>query len=421
MRKSLKLLTKQDVKSIGIASLFLWGSMNNVVAAEPCESLSSVKEILACALQQHPAIQKGTALKNQAQEFENVASQRPNPELSSKVTYGKVSGDTILNTETSLLHTFELGGKRGSRIAKAVAEKGKVDAEFLEAKEEVFLKTLLSIYRLRQLQTEIKIVDEAILTFDRIQKMFKSRPKLGPEQTVSFAVFQLASGDYQLRKKSLEVELNSLERYFEIAIGKKAAFSASLLPPSKKDWPESKNKKSLLGSRLKLAESELKTAQSEKANADSEAWPDLKIGPAFETQRQGASSFQTYGVSLSIPLPLFQANGGGKALAEKGELKAQLSLKITERELEAQKDILSVQYKKAVEGLQNSIPITEVEKKHANMEHLFSRGLISASLVIEAHRQIFDFAKSQHEQELQALDALWRIRALEGSMFEEAL
>ncbi|MBK8422893.1 MAG: hypothetical protein IPL30_03100 [Elusimicrobia bacterium] len=65
--------------------------------------------------------------------------------------------------------------------------------------------------------------------------------------------------------------------------------------------------------------------------------------------------------------------------------------------------------------------LEQMEKKHQGMESLFERGLVQSALVIEAHRQMTDFAESLNAQELRALEALWSIYVLEGSALQEGL
>jgi cobalt-zinc-cadmium efflux system outer membrane protein len=62
-----------------------------------------------------------------------------------------------------------------------------------------------------------------------------------------------------------------------------------------------------------------------------------------------------------------------------------------------------------------------MEVKHKNMEELFERGIVSAALIIEAHRLMAEFAAEQNEQELKAIEALWSIYALQGKILEERL
>ncbi len=389
-------------------------------ASQACESLNAPKDVLECALETHPDLVRGKASLKQADSLGDQAAQRPNPELSGKSVFGKNQGEGVTSHELNLAHTFELGGKRSARIDKASAEKEQFFSEFLKTKEEVYILVSKTLYRIRQVHAEIRAIDEALTTFDKIQRQFKTRPRLGPEQEVSLSVFQLAEGDYKLRKSTLESEENALERSLEVAIGKEFPHGKeSILPPQQKNWPDLQlSNEEFRGSDIKLAVSELKNAKAEMEIAKGASWPDLKLGPTIQSQSEGSNQYLTYGVNLTLPLPLYQVNGGGRAVAAAGLMRAEQSLELRKRELNQQRRILITQYQKSSKALKESVSLQEIEKKHKSVERQFERGVISSSLVIEAHRQLVDFTKSQNELELNALESLWRLKALEGSLFE---
>jgi cobalt-zinc-cadmium efflux system outer membrane protein len=393
------------------------------LASQTCDSLNIPKDVIECALDVHPDLVRGKGSLKQADSLGEQAAQRPNPELSGRSVFGKNQGESVTGHEINLAHTFELGGKRSARIDKANAEKEQISSEFLKTKEEVYISVSKTLYRIRQVHSEIRTIDEALNTFEKIQKQFKVRPRLGPEQEVSLSVFQLAEGDYKLRKSTLESEENALERSIEIAIGREFPHSKeSVLPPPQKNWSDIQTGSGdFKGSDYKLAVSELKNAQAEMDLAKGAAWPDLKLGPSLQSQSQGSNQYLTYGVNLTLPLPLYQTNGGGRAVAAAGLMRAEQSLELRKRELSQHRKILINQYQRASKALKESVSLSEIEKKHKSVERQFERGVISSSLVIEAHRQMVDFTKSQNEQELNALESLWRLRALDGSLFEQSL
>jgi cobalt-zinc-cadmium efflux system outer membrane protein len=399
----------------------------SVAAAPPsqaCSRLGSPQDVIDCALSNHPEAQRARLSNLQAENLEDAASQRPNPEIAGKSVLGSSLGDDVINHEVNLAHTVELGGKRGARMDKALAEKETIAASSQRSREEVLLETLHSLYRLRQIQAELHTLDEALETFSRIQRQFRSRPRRTPEQDVSLGIFDIAEGDYQLRKAALEAELATHTREIELAIGREFEPSTNVLPPKQKNWPKFQDAAapaSFKGSAMNSVRAGLKLAEAELSVAQSLSWPNLKIGPSFESQTSGPFTFQTYGVNLSFELPLFQINGGGRAVARTGLDLAERSLTLKERELSNQRKILLQKYDFSVKAVLASLTHAELEKKHRNTDALFARGIIPSSLVIEAHRQIVDFTKNQNEQELTALEALWRVYVLEGRAFEEKL
>lgn len=387
-----------------------------------CSMMTQPRDVIDCALANHPDAQRAKYFNFQVENLESAASQRPNPEVAGKSLFGKSLGDNVMSHEVSLAHTVELGGKRAARVEKALAEKEIAVASSQRSREQILLETLHTLYRLRQIQAELHTLDEALETFSRIQRQFRSRPRLTPEQEVSLSVFDIAIGDYQLRKAALESELTAHIQEIELAIGQKVELSVKLLPSRRTKWPkfDAEGESSpFKGAAMKSARANLKFAEAELSLAQSLSWPNLKIGPTIESQTEGPFTFQTYGFNFSFELPIFQTNGGGKAVARTGLDLAERNLSLRAREISNERKILLKKYENLAKAVQNSLSHEELDRKHRNTDSLFTRGIIPSSLVIEAHRQIVDFTKNQNEQELSALEALWKILVLDGRVIEE--
>ncbi len=385
-----------------------------------CSSIKNAKDILLCALQNHPDIKREKAALRQSESLEDQAEQRPNPEVDVQA-FGQSLDSNKMNTQISIAHTVELGGKRGARIENATAQFENSGVHLQKAKEEVTQNTVSALYRLRQITQEIDVLNEALATFDKIQKQFKTRPKLSPDLQVSFGVFQLASGDYKLRKITLLQEQLNHEAYLKLATGLTILKISSHLPKRKEKWPdfsENIDTNKLTGSYMRSALVGLKLADAEYELEKSESWPSVKIGPAFQQTVDGPGQYNSFGAVLTFPLPLLNINGGGREIGFRGKQKAEINLGLRHQEINVERERLIESYKVTLQGLSTAVSITDIEKKHHNMEKLYYRGLVSAPLVIEAHRQIVDYTKNLNEQELKAVQTLWSLYILEGRLNE---
>lgn len=372
---------------------------------------ASPQDVLDAALSRHPEVRTAEARLRQAVAAEGTAAQRPNPELEGKATFASGAEDS----EASLLHTLELGGKRRARRELAGAERAVAEAGLLAAKEEVALRTVGSLYRLRQARAELRLLDETLSAFRRIQRQLRSRPRLAPEQEVSLAVFDLAQRDARLRRASLEAEEAELLAWLRpVAAGEPS------LPERRAAWPAlpeaSEGSASVLAARAAAL-----AARGELSQARGQAWPDLKLGPSLSREKDDGGTRSTYGVGFSVPLPLFQRNAAGRKQAKLGVEAAQLSLEQLTAALKAEREAEAARYTAAVKALAEASSDEAFESTHKTVEDLAARGLIPSSLVIEAHRQLFDFTKDLHEAELAAVQALWRIHALDGRILQEKL
>ena len=405
----------------GLVTIIMF-MVSSVTFGETCSSFNTSKEIIECALMNHPKVRVSNADVAATSALDSVAKQRPNPEVNSQTVWASTYGKPYFYTEYNFAHTFELGGKRNSRIEKAKSELRRSEASRLEAREEVYLETLVILFRLRQLRSEISTVEDALGTFSKIQKQYKSRPRLNPEQQANLRLFELAEGDYRMRLIPLLGERDYFLHRLEIGLGQRLDPILQSLPQIRKSWPSlpsSINQESLANSDVKLAEANLKISASDLSLAKSVAWPDLKIGPTFELQNSIGQNFNAYGFNFVLPLPLYNRNEAGKAYANLEIRKNEVQLAKVLKEQMEERVHYEHNYQRAIEALKVSMSLEDLNKRHEEVEDLFSKGLIAGNLVIELHRQIHDFTKTYNAQELMAAESLTQVYILEGKLPEE--
>lgn len=383
----------------------------------PCPNLETADGIISCALARHPELAVSEAGLNQSVKLEQFARQIPNPEFDMKSTYGRSLGDKIVNVELNLGFVLQLGGKRNARIQQAWAAQAEAAGALLKTKEDVYISTLSSLIRLRQLSQEIEAMDHALSAFSHIQNLYRSYGQLSPEQQISLNIFQVAHGDYLAKKTASVLEQQRYVRNISFILGETIVLNPTMYPSPSSSWPKLMVDENLNGSGIKLAEAELKQAEAEFKSAQSESWPDVKVGPTIEQQTEGPFTFQSYGFNLSFPIPIFNVNQGGRAHARAGIMRAEANLRSEKAKLIAEKEILIQQYNTVIEAIRAMPEISTIESKQAKAEAFFRRGLLSTSLMVEYHRQIVDFIEDRNMLELAAVESLWRVYALEGKIF----
>jgi outer membrane protein TolC len=380
---------------------------------------SSQQEVIRCAEERSPEVQKALLAMERAKAQVEAAVQWKNPELSIDSLHGKVGTENRSETELGLGIPIELGGKISARRAVANGGVEQAEAELFSARQKVSIETLLKLHRLRQILHEQELVEESISTFSKLVSQYGKRLKLSPEQEMSAAVFRLARSEYDLKKSAIYDEIFALDSFFKTTIGTDFEGIKKILPAGFKTWPKIDS----LGAKnsspqLKLLKAELKIAQAELTLAKSESWPTVIVGPSIKFQTEAGRSDQLYGFNLSLPLPLFNANGAGRVVSALGAklVETKMSLGISEGERRREELVKSYEHSTAVLG--STLSHQEIEKKHTEIESLFLRGVVPSSLVIEAHRTFVELEKSRNERELKALEALLSIYSLDGKQLE---
>ena len=100
---------------------------------------------------------------------------------------------------------------------------------------------------------------------------------------------------------------------------------------------------------------------------------------------------------------------------------SQIKFRYTKTKLESEKEILIDSYNRIVGGISKTPSEKQIEYSHQNVHTMIKRGIVSAAIVIELHRQIIDYYSKLHEQEILAVQAYWKILAIEGRVLTEEL
>ena len=385
-------------------------------------NLKNSNDILELVKKNHPSITFNEAKGKALESTIEVAGQRPNPELDAESTVGDSIEGNIYRTSVSLKHTFELGGKRDSRInvARNTFKTGMAVAEF--ENQQTIIDTVIKLHRLRQVYELIPLYKESLDAFNKILRTIKKRKSLSPEQQVEGETLELAVNDYKLKISQLNSEKMNLTTHLSFFMGANCIIPRNALPFTV-NLSENFNSDIQVEnySKLKIASLALELAKSNLDLEKSNSYPDLQIGPTYEYEKLNVSQTNTVGIALTMDLPILNINGGGRAKASKDVLAASLNLRNIKQEskLDIQSWVQKYnQYKDSLKTIANK---EKLEKKHKKIESLFKRGIISTSLVIESHRQLIEFFNTRFEFENGATEALWNIYKLNGEIENKKL
>ncbi len=399
-----------------IASFFLTeNSFANCDFKTPTELLESFKN-------SHPQVIENNSSIKVSEKWVEVAKQRPNPEFQAQGMKGEEIDGDVDRISLSLMHTIELGGKRSSRIDFADSKRKQFKASVQDSNEDVLIDAILKAYRLRQVKELIPIYEEAYEAFNKILKVKLKRKSLSPEEQVEKETLVLATNDYRLKVSKLKSEKINLSRHLSFFVGENCDLKQDSLP-QKVDLTRSFNlkKETPSYSKLQVAINNLESAKMKLELERSNAYPDLKIGPAFETENINGKNYQSIGLSISMDLPILSTNSGSKGQALEQMNTARVRYKNIKREASLDLEAWIEKYNALGSSLKTIATREDLDKKHLKIEKLFKRGVISTAMIIESHRQLIEFANTRNEFELGAAEALWNIYKINGTVFTEKL
>ncbi len=412
---------------LALIILILTGFSNLAAALEVngarCGRIANPMDFYQCSLSKHLGVQVAENTKAAADAALSKAGQFLNPEFDFKNMMGNSGGERTASVEAAL--NFPLSDYfyiRSTRVASGEADKLLLETESKEIDFNVRRELIKDIFRYRQLLAEYALAEETLTTFERIERQFKSRRARGPEQEITLNLVEMAQGDYQLKKNHLTIERQEIEARFKAIWGFNFTINKNWLPSFKKEWPEVSRQVNVenLFELQKLLAAKNK-ASAEKTAAIAESWPKLTVGPVYERATAGIGASDSYGIALSLDVPIFSWNSGGRAFAEAQKIRSETQYEYAKRSAALNGDLIYKRYTSAVGALKKSHDSEALAKKHNTIDGLFKQGLAGGSTLIEAHRQIWEFTESQHEHETTAIDAFLLIKQLQGQDVVEVL
>lgn len=411
--------------SVFLTGLFLaFLFVQKTQAADACLSaMKTYQDIIACAEARSPDIQKALLDVEHSKTSIEAAGQWENPELSAETFQGKKDGQQQKETDISLNFPIQLGSKISARQNVAKSALNLAEAKLYEAKAAVRSQVFLKLHRLRQIMHEQELANDAIRTFTRLIDQYAKRPSLSPEQRISFSVYQLSQSEYELKKATSVAETLALSAFFKLTLGLTAEQIRPMLPSDFKTWPKlslPENNKNISPKR-QILQAELDTAKAELSLAQSESWPTLTLGPSLKMQTEDGKSNNFIGFNISLPLPLFNLNGGVKTAAVVNVRRHESFQNSGILEQEIRREELLQVYEHSVKTMKEILSHENIERKRRDAERLFIRGVAPSSLVIEAHRTSFELEKARHEHEMRTLELLLAIYTIDGNILEVSL
>lgn len=402
-----------------IIILFLFANIALAETSSECLNPKDSKTFIECALLNHPQAQEAQLDESRAEGVLKNAKQFPNPELEMEFSETDNIGLTSKNVDLRLMFPIEyIGGKRGARIEKGKAEADLIKFEASKSIENVAAQTVINLYRMRQILDEIELTKESLTTFASVKRQYSQRKSLGPEQSVSLDIFGLAEADYSMRLSALEAEKSQLASELSRSIGQPFIMDKENLPRFKTSWPSLSDESEIIGPDIQILKAQSRLAEGALAMAKSEAWPSLSVGPTYSSETQNNDRITTVGISVQMPLPIFNLNGGAKASARAEKRIAEIKEKSQANYYRYVRKNLVDTYRRITERL-TTINLNSLgHSKHKRIHKYLKRGVVEASLVIESHRQIVEFQEHTNQQELEALKAYLQVRSFDGELLQ---
>jgi len=393
------------------ASLFL-GVSSFAFACD--EKPTTVDAVYQCLLEKHPSLQ---ALKYRGAESDarlKAAGQLPNPELEAK---SLLSGEK--ETEIELLQPIEIGGRRSARKDQAQAEINSALVRDSIRTGEIAHQAAEGLTRLRQVVQGLTLLNEARASLTSITRRLQLKRAMTPEDRIALGLFRLFESTIVQKIGLNEAERDSLLSLIESASGRSLSAINWMNEQRRSKWPSLSVPSENATMNVRAAEAELSLAHADMAQASGQAWPDFRIGPSFKQLNETQEN--SLGLKVSMTLPLWNLNGGGRAFAQSKAQQAEADLNAAKRFERSTLASLKVTYEKATRALESAPKPGSLNKLVSESEKQFARGLIQPNALVEIYRSSLESLETTNETELQALKAYYQHESALGLLPKEIL
>ena len=149
--------------------------------------------------------------------------------------------------------------------------------------------------------------------------------------------------------------------------------------------------------------------------AKNERYPTISVGPSISEERAGDRE-RTIGVGVSLPLPLWNRNKGNIESAVARQMQAEVSLNVTEREIQRKVTEAALTYETKLremarwrpDSVQHFKEAAEVADRHYRL------GAVPISTYVELQKQYLDAVEGLLDTKKEALEASAQLELLTG-------
>ncbi len=335
----------------------------------------------------------------------------PNPVLSVGTVGSATQGRTLARSGQvypQVQQLFEMAGKRGYRIESAAFGTKGAEAAFEDALRQLSFTLKESYFRVQVGQRRLALAEENRDRFARILEVNSLRFKKGFISEVDLIRIRLQVVDFQSQVISSLQETESARTDLRLLLQVPAATKVELttdLEYRRVEPDLSALQRVALDARPDIRMKRLARSQrsADLKLAQAYRYPDVTVGAGYAVQGpQGPDNPQQLGLSLGVPLPLFNRNQGGIAQSEVGVQVAEAELQKTLLEVENQVDIAYrtlLQSRTLVEAYQRGV-LDDARQTFTIVERAYERG---GATILE----LLDAARTARAIQLNYLESLF--------------
>ena len=408
---------------VGVMTLTVRSQQTNTTREAPRLSLDA---LVAEALEENPELEFYEAELAAAKADRKTAEALANPELSGDLGQKRVSGSGFsaegVSWSVSMMQPFEWPGRIGLR--KAIANRDVELAELGLARFKLALagRVRSRAYGLFAEQEKAAAAQEVANRFQALREVLVQRDPAGLTPQLEIRILeateltmQRRASDATLAAQAALLELNQLR-----GVAPKETLRVASVELEFKPFTETEMLLALARTNnfeLRLRAVELAQQGFRVDLAKNERFPAISVGPTYSEDRAGDRE-RIIGVSVSLPVPLWNRNSGNIDAAKARQTQAEVSYAVTQREVERNVLETALVYETKLremakwrpDSVQHFRDAAELADRHYRL------GAVPISTYVELQKQYLEAVESLLDTKQAALEAAAQLALLTGKV-----
>ncbi len=395
---------------------------NTVASAAVATTLDA---LVTEALEKNPELKFYAAEITAAKAGRKTAGQLGNPEVSGGVGQKRVSSpglsDEGIAWSVSVVQPFEWPGRLGLR--KAIANRDIELAELGYARFKIALagRVRTLAYGLFAAQEKAAASGEVAERFKALREVLVQRDPAGLTPLLETRVIEAT--ELNAQRKASEAMLATQAALLELNLLRGVAPETRLVVgQAQLSFRPPEERRSLLSLaqtnnfELRMRAVELAQQGFRVKLAKNERYSSLAIGPEYSEEKVGNDREQIIGVSVSMSLPLWDRNGGNIEAAKARQMQAEVSLNVTERDIQRQVLAAALTYETKLREMAKWRPDSVQHFKEAAelADRHYRLGAVPISVYVELQQQYLDAVDGLLETKRETLEAAAQLELLTG-------
>lgn len=386
-----------------------------------------LERLVAEVVEQNPELNFYRAEIAAAKGGRRAATAWANPELSTqagskRVTSGGLSQEGVA-WSVAVQQTFEWPGRIPLRKAIANQQIQLAELGFAQFQAALATRTRTLAYSLFAAQEKTVAAREVADRFQQLREVLVQRDPAGLTPLLETRIIEAT--ELTLKRKSSEAQLTTQAAMLELNQLRGVPWTNALkLESTHLLFTAAPDSEVLLAAartnnfEMRMRQVELEQQGFKVSLAKKDGYPSFTVGPYFSQERAGDRE-QQIGLSLSLPLPLWNRNKGGIETAEARQKQAEASLLITQRSIERQVVEKALAYQTKLREMANWRP-ESVEAFRAAAEladRHYRLGAVPIATYVELQKQYLEAVEALLDTKREALEAGQEIQRLTGLEF----